>query len=366
MEHIQHLDELVYTQTGRELLIKFLTSIRERDPMKNIFMEVSRKYDGSPAIVFGKDDNGLFLSTKAFYNATPIRCYSKEDLYEYYGNKVELWFTLSKVWDALQGLVIYKGDIFQADVMFVGPEEYNSEEDYVFKPNLIEYNIFAKAYKSVGLCVHTRIFPKTRESTKDPQEYTSIPFDFVQNRGGNGAFLVDSEFMTHNTSELHGVAVSDGIMESVEVFEHLEFELPQEVIDTCRMLDNALIRGEYIVSDKLRYQDVYTQFVASRYAKDVNEYKSEKGVVACRERFNKLMTFSTHLNVLDELYAWRRKLRKFKIDLIEHFDEQMYTNVGAEETEGLVLTLEDVVVKIVNRESFSKRNFNKNGNSFQK
>lgn len=369
MEHIQHLDELVFTPRGLDTLLEFLVGIRERNEMQATLIEVSRKFDGAPAIVFGRDEFGLFLSTKAFYNVTQIKCYSQEDIYEQFGIKVGLWSTLHNVWEAIQSMNIRMGEVFQADVMFVENRTLTDEEEYSFKPNIIEYTIDADDVRKIGLCVHSKIIQTNFKNPEEPPVYIHISYDFPQEKAGNDVFLVQCPVLCVSTHEIKGVAVSDELMQAAsDLHSRYTHCVDENMIELMRMLDNAIIRGEVQVGKQMNYLAAYMRFVSNRYVKDLNEYKTSVGIYKCFHKYNALINPHHQVQtIIQDMYKVRQLLRKFKLDLIEHFNHLIETNVYAEEHEGLVITFENgVVAKVVDRENFSKRNFNKNGNSFQK
>ena len=71
-----------------------------------------------------------------------------------------------------------------------------------------------------------------------------------------------------------------------------------------------------------------------------------------------------------KLYEFRQELAEFKHSLATHLDKYSPTNVKVEdgfEHEGFVVYLNDLIaVKIVDRDEFSRKNFNKNGNNFNR
>lgn len=372
MKHIQHLDELTYTAEGRQLLHKLLSSIRERDQSQNVKITSSRKFDGAPAIVFGRTCLGsFFLSTKAFFNATPIVCYSEADIWKHFEEKPELLQILLHVWEHLKDVKIGLNkctEIFQADVMFYGASEFGMlSDEYLFQPNLITYGIPMTEAKALGLCVHTRLIEVDPNSTDNNVKYDHIPANFSQNLVNNNVFIVQCDSSVFQSADLKGVAVQDELADKMDILlEDITFS--DAYADTLRMFDNALVRGEYVVTDKCGYLANLTKFIAARMVKEIADYKTDITIFRCKRTYLDMIDAPGFIQIhAQRLYEFRKELAGFKQSLMQHLDKYSPTNIQVlnGEHEGYVLYLDDsTVVKIVDRDDFSKKNFQKNGNKF--
>lgn len=374
MKHIQHLDELVYSSEGRQLLHKLLHSIRERDDKNNVHLNISRKFDGAPAIIFGKDKDGFFLSTKSFFNVTPIVCRSKKEVWTYFMDS-EIVGILDTAWKALEVNSLKEGDVFQADVMFYGKYTPSGDDAFIFSPNVIQYKIPETSVKSLGLCVHTRLIEVEPESTDNNVKYEHIPVDFDPNLVGNDVFLVQCGVYSILSNEIKSVAVSDSLAELLPALLADNLQFTPLHIELMRMFDNAMIRGEYTVTSKHGYLANFMQFCTQRMAKDISELKTDISIFRCNQKYRNVIDAHPVLQLASvSLYNIRQELKQFKLDFIHNFEKVIPTNVELAydyEHEGFVVYLdddteEDVPVKFVDRENFSKRNFAQNGNKFSR
>lgn len=372
MRHIQHLDELTYSSGGRKLLHKLLTSIRERDQSQNVKIVSSRKFDGAPAIIFGREANGkFFLTTKAFFNAIPIICYSEQDIWEKFEDKPDLLSILVYVWKHLHDNTIPAGGVYQADLMFYGKSEFGEDtENYMFQPNLIRYSIPHAEAKHVGLCVHTKLIVLFPGSTDNNVKYANIPSDFTPDMVSSDVFLVQCDSSVFQSADLKGVAVHDELASKMDVLlEDIQFS--DKHLELMQMFDNALVRGEFEVTDKRGYLANFMQFVTARMAKELLQYKTDNAIYRCSKAYTDVLNAHHHHQIHSiKLYEFRKELAEFKHSLATHLDKYSPTNVKVEdgfEHEGFVVYLNDLIaVKIVDRDEFSRKNFNKNGNNFNR
>lgn len=142
MQHIQHLEDLLLTE-GPAFVSNVINDIIADD------YEVSIKYDGAPAIIFGTDDQGTFVATKSYFNKTPKKFYSREQILA--GTPgLELGVKLCEAFRAICECHIPKGNIYWGDLLFWA-NQYET-----FKPNVVRY------YRGggdcdVGIAVHTQL-----------------------------------------------------------------------------------------------------------------------------------------------------------------------------------------------------------------
>lgn len=153
LKHIEHLDDMV--MYSPELTIKHLQDVKKGT------LEYSLKWDGSPSIVFGKMNGIAFVSTKSFFNKTPV-LYSANDEILRAGLSTELSIIMMVTLNYAQYLNV-KNIAYQGDVMFC-PGNLKVHETYVeFGLNLIKYSVLKKSPEFdsikdalVGIAVHTR------------------------------------------------------------------------------------------------------------------------------------------------------------------------------------------------------------------
>lgn len=133
--------------------------------------QMTMKYDGSPAIVFGKhpDTGKFFVATKSAFNKNPKINYTPKDIDANHGHAPGL---ASKLKDALEHLpkVAPKEGVYQGDLMYSGHDVHKgSDGSASFTPNTITYTAHGEAAKKIhkshlGIVVHTEYDPKTMKS----------------------------------------------------------------------------------------------------------------------------------------------------------------------------------------------------------
>ncbi len=142
MEGIDHPEDLIISNgsAGAERVLKDLSSL-EKDPST-----VSVKWDGFPAVVFGRDSKGnLVFVDKHMYdkvskgkmNFTTIRAYDEERD----ANRTSLWEQESVLRPALEKVVPNVRDQYwMGDLMWTGTPKTDNGY-FVFKPNTVEYRV---------------------------------------------------------------------------------------------------------------------------------------------------------------------------------------------------------------------------------
>ena len=142
MEGIDHPEDLIIStgSAGAERVLKDLISL-EKDPST-----ISVKWDGFPAVVFGRDKSGnLVFVDKHMYDKivkgkmqfTTIRAYDEERD----ANRTSLWEQESVLRPALDKVVPNVRDQYwMGDLMWTGTPKTDNGY-FVFKPNTVEYRV---------------------------------------------------------------------------------------------------------------------------------------------------------------------------------------------------------------------------------
>jgi hypothetical protein len=142
---IQHPEDLIYWEgsKGAKAALNALTSI---DPKT-----VSVKWDGSPAVVFGYDENGNFVFTDK--NAFVAKGYdgkskSPEELQKMIVDRgarsgkdySEFGSTMASVFDKAKNSVPKRAGFYTGDMLYFKKPEVK-KGNYVFKPNVVTYEV---------------------------------------------------------------------------------------------------------------------------------------------------------------------------------------------------------------------------------
>ncbi len=147
--HLDHIEDTILDDglSGAHIALNFIESIaKSMAGHGNRIINVTTKWDGSPAIVAGiNPENGrFFVGTKAvFGKRNPKIIYTKDDIKKYYKDSPGLQKQLEQALQHLPKLNI--DGIIQGDMMFgeneVREETIEGEKYTVFKPNTIMYAV---------------------------------------------------------------------------------------------------------------------------------------------------------------------------------------------------------------------------------
>lgn len=180
---IPHIEDLVFDRgtRGIEEAMAIMTHAAE-DTRKHTTV----KWDGKPAIIWGRDENGEFVLTdKSGFGAKGYqgRATSMQQLAgimsQRGGERGELIDIYAKLWPLLEASTppSFKGYI-QGDLLYTNtPSEVSGA--YEFKPNFVEYRIPAASRlgqaigaSEVGIAAHTRY--KTADAQPEPIHHINL------------------------------------------------------------------------------------------------------------------------------------------------------------------------------------------------
>lgn len=165
VKHIHHPEDrpLLHGKKGFEHAMGALHQASEHIAQGKKDTNMTMKYDGSPAIVFGHDPKTkkFFVASKSAFNKNPKINYTPEDVDLNHGHAPGL---AEKLKDALTHLkkVAPKEGVFQGDLMFSGKDVvHNPNGSASFTPNTITYSAHGTEAQhvkkaKVGVVVHTQ------------------------------------------------------------------------------------------------------------------------------------------------------------------------------------------------------------------
>jgi hypothetical protein len=189
LKHITHPEDrpLMHGHEGFEHAHGALTHAHEHIKSGKNNSNLTTKYDGSPAVVFGTHPkNGkFFVASKSAFNKDPKINHTEADIEKNHGHSPGL---ANKLKAALHHLpkVTPKGKVYQGDIMHSGGEKGDVHHDKKtgkasFTPNTITYTAHGeeakKAVKSkVGVAVHTQYHGKDIHSMSAHHEVNHHEF----------------------------------------------------------------------------------------------------------------------------------------------------------------------------------------------
>lgn len=185
---IQHPEDLIYWE-GSSGAKKALNALKNIDPKT-----VSIKWDGSPAVIFGYDENGRFIFTDK--NAFVAKGYdgkakSASELSKMIADRgsrsgkdyTEFGKNMASVFDKAKNATPKIKGFYSADILYFKKPEQNAKS-FVFKPNVVKYEIPKNtelgkkiANSEAGLVVHyfTTLDGKTEKvDVKDFNENSGL------------------------------------------------------------------------------------------------------------------------------------------------------------------------------------------------
>ncbi len=176
LKHIHHAEDrpLFHGAKGFDHVKNALNSAHEHIKSGGHSSHLTMKYDGSPAVVFGRhpETGKFFVASKSAFNVNPKINYNEKDIQKNHGHAPGL---VSKLKDALHlAKVAPKKGVYQGDIMFGHDDKHEHKGGVSFTPNTIKYTAKgdqAEKIKkaNVGVVVHTQYHGKSISDMKaDP------------------------------------------------------------------------------------------------------------------------------------------------------------------------------------------------------
>jgi hypothetical protein len=319
------------------------------EPVNGLIASV--KYDGAPAIVFGRHpENGkTFIGTKSVFNKrTPKIAYNAEDIDRLYGDKPELAEKLKLVAHVIDKFPDNK--IWQADLLWTSESIQLNDKLISFTPNTITYHYDAfhpdaedMHHAEIGLVVHTKYTGATMESL------TGLPADACDTVNfrllGNDAYFVDP---TINLMKLRRPS-DDQLMNMTE---HMEWLDLMDKTNTARRSYHDCKHHQELLTMFINYCvrmgepvpciDMYETFLRNR---GEDELAAE-------------VTPNSSFSILFAIHERLTIVKKILIDIMS-LNPEFYTEVNEKPVkgEGFVVTYCGVPCKLVDRLEFSRLNF---------
>ena len=330
--------------------------------------QVTMKYDGSPAVIFGKHpENGkFFVASKSAFNKTPKINHTHEDIAKNHGHAPGLVQKLSAALDHAHK--IEPQGIYQADIMHAGDVKHDKKSNRVdFTPNTITYHAPADsdhgkaALKSkLGLAVHTKYEGKTIDTLKA----THGGIDHGDFKKHKDVHMMDAnhDTSTHRYSTEDRAQVDHHLKQAVLHFKNT----PKEHHDTVGK--HAVAKKTYI-NHTVRTGEPYSHegFVAhvdKAHQKKIDGVKTDKA--KARHQTTKDNTLN-HINSNKEHFEgpmnMHKHLQAAKNIITKTMSQKSkwgHEIAGApSKPEGFVAIRQGRPSKFVDRKEFSAANFNK-------
>jgi len=356
---IQHAEDLVFWE-GSKGAMRALNALKSLEGEGH--QKVTIKWDGSPAIIFGRDDDGEFILTdKSGFSAKGYDGKSKsgealEDMllsrsggknrdnpdYQAFAAKMKTIFDEYEraVPEDFRGY--FKGDL----LYFKTPPVKNG--NYVFKPNVVEYAVDVDSdlgkrigASQTGVVIHRQMDLEGSESeVKD------------------GDIFQGSEVL---------VVPPVSVEEPAEVTDSQTDKLEQVIKQNARGLDE-LLNQDTLTQNKMKdFPNILYTYTNSKVdtgmedlGKDFMSWLERQPRISERKKQNVKEYISQHENAFSALWRVVSAIMTVKNKIIDQFDSQkksvQQSMAGEKGGEGYVLAHPEGDIKLVPRQTFSRIN----------
>lgn len=371
IKHLTHVEDrpLQNGEKGANHAIKSLSAAAEHIKAGKKTSELTTKYDGSPAIVYGHHpSNGkFFVASKSAFNKTPKINYTTKDIEANHGHAPGL---VNKLKDALKHLpkVTPKKGVYQGDMMFSDEDKKNEKGGGVsFHPNpsgltYTAHGTHATSAKKAKIGVVTHLSYEGKDATNlnashevDHENFNKHPDVFSVDPRMDTAkvhFSPDDQkkFNKHiaaakSIHDTHGNDMYAGTSTHHGVGGHLE-----------TYMNHTVRTGEEPNHGNFK------KWLETKKNKDIDKLKVEKNRTAkqteLKSELSKIDRNKKHYNNLFKMHGHLQAAKNTLINVMNQHQEFQHTHGGEEANpEGYVFHHGKESDKLVNRAEFSRRNF---------
>jgi len=371
IKHLTHVEDrpLQNGEKGAVHAIKSLSAAAEHIKTGKKSSELTTKYDGSPAIVYGHHpENGkFFVASKSAFNKTPKINYTPQDIEKNHGHAPGL---VKKLKDALTHLpkVAPKEGVYQGDMMFSHEDKSKSNNGGTsFHPNPSGLTYTAHGtHKAavdrakIGVVTHLSYDGENAQSLNahhevDHQKFAKHPDVFsVDPRMDTSKVHFSPEdqkkFKKHiaaaqSIHDTHGDEMYAGTKTHHGIGGHLE-----------TYMNHTVRTGE-----EPNHQN-FKNWLETKKNKDIDKLKVEKNKNAktteLKSELDKVERNKKHYNNVFKLHGHLQKAKDTLINVMNQHQEFQHEHGGeSANPEGYVFHHGNESDKFVNRAEFSRRNF---------
>ena len=387
--HLEHLeDEIINNGTsGAKTAINFLKSIKKMLQGGSGGSNVSVKWDGAPAVFCGiNPENGkFFVATKSLFNVTPKINYTNADISRNHGGALA-----DKLKTALKYLpsLGIKG-ILQGDLLFTDDKKrgkIGGEDSIIFTPNTITYAVPVKGggffssslsdkirKAKIGIIFHTTYTGNTIKKLKATfgasvnslRQNKNVFFDDASYKQVAGAgFTADEEKRFNGL-----IAMAEGSAYKAGKFvDKLKKDKgPLSLGVQMKTFFNTYIREGTPISNASALTNNFEVYFRDRLKKEIDSKKTQ----AAKQKYKEILEVGMKilrpsrdgLYFTIATYITLQTTKKFllnKLNSIQQIGSFLRTKDGYKVTnpEGYVAIRRGGAVKLVDRLTFSRANFN--------
>ena len=381
--HMTHIEDKVL-YGGVNGTRQAINALRElRDMLKgNHDGTVSVKWDGAPAVFAGIDPNDgkFFVAKKGIFNKNPKVYKTPAEVDA--DTSGDLAAKLKMALKYLPELGI-KG-VIQGDFLY-GPGDLSVEkikgEKYVtFHPNTIVYAVpadsdAAKDIRSakIGIVWHTTYTGNSFESMRASYGVDVNKFKKSKNVWSQDAMLRDLTNVTMSKKDTE--EVNEYLSQAGKIFNQIsgstlrQLESNRSLAQLIETYNNSFVRKGQVIRDTRRHVSGLISWISSRYQKEIDARKTDKGKAAQQAKLDEILKFFSKSNraSLEKMFELQKVIVLAKLKLINTLNKLNKIKTFVKTRNGYKVTgaegyvaidkLGGDAVKIVDRMEFSFNNF---------
>lgn len=372
LTHLEHVEDHIFHDdaVGFNHAKEVLHAVHDRIQGKPTASKISTKYDGSPSIVFGREPRSgkFFVGTKAALSKTPTLNFTPEDLKRNYGDRPGLHNALSHALEHLPKVTPGKG-IYQGDLMYTGDTVHEDNKQYHFTPNTLMYSVDKESPEGqkikgakMGIVVHTRYHGRDLGSM-----IAGFEPDLHKFKKHKDVHVIDPQIKLDKT--VGGPDVSK------EFLKHMQAAEMARLKAHPTMFKDTVGHKEHIkkyINDTVRSGEKPTPMglkgaLTAFYKREAEKLKTPTGKLKKKEQLlQHLKHIDNHHERYNSLLEIHHHLQQAKRSLLGALDKTnpFETSVDGREVpgEGFVAVHHGHPSKLVDREGFSKLNFERSVN----
>jgi len=371
LKHITHAEDrpLFHGHEGFEHAHGALSQTHEHMKAGANNSNLTMKYDGSPAVVYGHHPktNKFFVASKSAFNKNPKINYTHADIDKNHGHAPGLADKLHAAMEHLPKVAPKKG-VYQGDLMHSETDVHHDKKtgSASFTPNTITYTAHGDEAKKVkqskvGIVTHTEYHGKDLESMH------AKPLESSKGFGEHKDVYQKSP--SHDTSKITYP------QHAQETF-HKHMNAAKDIHDThgSKMYNSIHPEhkgesghlGTYINStvrtDSVPTAKGFQEHLKNTYEKKASKLKSETGQNKQRaEGSSQVAHVEANKAHYDNLLNMHHHLQQAKNTLVKHLEThegglEHHIDGQKSKPEGFVVQHKDEPTKLVNRAEFAKAN----------
>jgi len=373
LNHLEHVEDHVFNgEDSYNKAVESLKAAHDRITGKPTKSKLTIKYDGSPSIVFGHDSKTqkFFVGTKSVFNEKPKLNFSEKDIRKNHDDS-DLRRKLHHALEHLPKITPQKG-IYQGDMMYTKDRVHEDSRHYHFTPNTIMYSVKKTdpegekiRQAKLGIVIHTKYHGKdlkTMHAGFDPGLH--------EFRNHKDVHVIDPELKLQKS-------INDEDMNN-QFLKHMndaENELNNAHPDT---FDDVAVHTQHLkkyINKTVKNNEKPTAVgfkahLTDQYKNEAEKLKTPAGKLRKKEQLlNHLSHVDENHDKYQSILAIHHHLQQAKNVLIDSLKDSnpFESSIDGKESkgEGYVVTHNGYPSKLVDRQDFSKKNFQHSQNKKQ-